>query len=292
MNNRKSKAVSLVTMMLLVLAVTAFATSAHAATNNGITCDLYLSIDYPGAIHWPVNGHLFYCGTNPSSQDSGTSTVWNAAQQATARLVNSQAIPFLRQAFTSTGVDIYVFDTLGDFNQYFGVTIGPPPGTSASDIAGLTARPGQIPGHPRPLTAIFQYAPAIRSSKNRLQLILQTTNHEVGHQMDRYYRYPSTTSANYLNAVKLDIAYVNNLTCLQVFGVLVSQACVPNLTNWQRIQRLWPWDSARPDEFFANVFAADSPGGAVNADLAVIIHNDFTNTVNYESGLRTGTGKP
>jgi hypothetical protein len=289
MKSRKGQVVSLLTGMLLVLAVTAFAPSARATT---ITCGLFDSMDEPGAIHWPVNGHLYYCGNNYSNDASCVSVVWNAAQGSTQRVVGAQVVPFLRQVFTNTRVDIYVFDTLSDFNQYFGVNIAPSPGASTSDIVGFTARPGQIAGHPAPLTAIFQHAPAINSSSLRLLMIAETTNHQLGHQMDRYYGYPSTRSANYFNALNLDIASVNKLTCLEVFGSLAGNACVPGLTNWQRMQRLWPSDAARADEFFANVFAADSPSGALNPILGAIIRNDFTNTVNYERGLRTGTGKP
>jgi hypothetical protein len=57
------------------------------------------------------------------------------------------------------------------------------------------------------------------------------------------------------------------------------------------MRSLWPYDTSA-SEFFANVFAADSPSGAVNEPLAVIIYNDFSHTVEYERGLRTGVGKP
>jgi hypothetical protein len=55
------------------------------------------------------------------------------------------------------------------------------------------------------------------------------------------------------------------------------------------MQKLWPYDTSA-SEFCANVFAAESAGGAFNAELGSIIRNDFLNTVNYENGLRTGTG--
>jgi hypothetical protein len=57
------------------------------------------------------------------------------------------------------------------------------------------------------------------------------------------------------------------------------------------MRSLWPYDTSA-DEFFANVFAADSPNDAVNEPLGAIIGNDFSHTVQYERGLRTGTGKP
>jgi hypothetical protein len=99
-----------------------------------------------------------------------------------------------------------------------------------------------------------------------------------------------------LNAVSLDKTYVNKLICLEVFGRLsglgvpIQQVCSENKTNWERMESLWPSDMT-PDEFFANAFAADSPGGAINAALGTIIDNDFLNTINYLRGLRSGTGK-
>jgi len=119
----------------------------------------------------------------------------------------------------------------------------------------------------------------------------------MGHEMDRYYKYPSTHSGNYLNAVNLDIAYLNTLTCLNVFGgsgltaSTIQHVCSLSMTNWKRMQYLWPYDTTA-DEFFANVFAAQSPGGSVNEPLGVIIYNRFLYTLSYERGLRTGTGKP
>jgi hypothetical protein len=200
--------------------------------------------------------------------------------------------------------EVYVFNTVGDFEQYFAYPLTPLPFASTADIAGFTAKPGQVPSHPGPLTAIFQHSPAINSDPKRLLLIAQTTDHELGHEMDRYYLYPSgalapkiSASQNYLKAVQLDIAYVNQLTCLQVFGgsglssSVIKSVCSSNSTNWTRMRSLWPYDTSA-SEFFANVFAADSPSGGVNEPLVVIIHNDFSHTVEYERGLRTGTGKP
>jgi len=282
---------SRITLMQLILTVVFFASNARATTQNGVTCNLFVPIAN-GAINWPVNGNLYYCGNNSSSDSAGVSEVWNGGQGATQQVASGQVVPFLRQAFTNTKVQLYVFDTIQDFNTYFGTSFSSPAGT---DAPGFTAKPGQIPGHPGPISAIFQYDPSINNS-SRLTEIVQTTNHELGHEMDRYYDYPSgaeaptiTASANYLKAVQLDIAYVNKLTCLEVFGALEGQACVPGLTNWQRMQKLWPYDTTA-SEFFANVFAASSPGGAIKPYLGSIILNDFLNTVNYEHGLRTGTG--
>lgn len=116
-----------------------------------------------------------------------------------------------------------------DFNTYFNTSYTPDPGT---DAPGFTAKPGQIPGHPGPISAIFQYDPSINNS-TRLTEIVQATNHELGHEMDRYYNYPSGAEApaiiasqSYLNAVNLDIINVNKLTCLEVFGALAGQASV------------------------------------------------------------------
>jgi hypothetical protein len=280
-----------ITLMQLALAIVFLSPNAHAITQNGVTCNLFFSI-VNGAINWPINGYLYYCGNNSSSDAAGVSEVWNGAGGATQQVATGQTIPFLRQAFTNTQVQLYVFDTVQDFNAYFNVSITPPPGT---DAAGFTAKRGQVPGHPGPFSAIFQYAPSINNS-SRLLDIVQTTNHELGHEMDRYYNYPSgalapatVASPNYLKAVNLDIVYVNKLTCLEVFGALEGQACVTGLTNWQRMQKLWPYDTSAA-EFFANVFAAESAGGALNAQLGSIILNDFVNTMNYEHGLRTGTG--
>ena len=278
-----------ITLVQLVLAIVFLSPNAHATTQNGVPCNLFLSIAN-GATNWPINGYLYYCGSNSSSDSAGVSEVWNGAEGATQQVANSQTISFLRQAFTNTQVQLYVFDTIQDFNAYFNVSITAPAGT---DAAGFTAKPGQVPSHPGPFSAIFQYAPSINNS-TRLTKIVQTTNHELGHEMDRYYNYPSgalapatAASPNYISAVNKDIVNVNKLTCLEVFGSLAGQACVSGLTNWQRIQKYWPYDTTA-SEFFANVFAAGSPGGAVNEALGSIILNDFVNTVNYEHGLRTG----
>ena len=298
------KKFSMMILMLGSIVGGLFTSATYATTRNGVTCGLFDSIDEPGAIHWPVNGNLYYCGDTPTSDAAGVSVVWNAAQGATQRVVGSQVVPFLRQTFTATGVEVYVFNTVGDFQKYFGYTFTPPPLASIADIAGFTAKPGQVLSHPGPFTAIFQHSPSINSDPKRLLLIAQTTNHEMGHEMDRAYLYPSgalaprvSASQNYLNAVNLDITHVNQLTCLQVFGgtglsaSVINSVCSTNSTNWTRMRSLWPYDTTA-DEFFANVFAADSPGGAVNEPLATIIGNDFTHTVEYERGLRTGAGKP
>jgi hypothetical protein len=298
------KKFSMMILMLGSIVGGLFTSATYATTRNGVTCGLFDSVDEPGAIHWPVNGNLYYCGDTPTSNAAGVSVVWNAAQGATQRVVGSQVVPFLRQTFTATGVEVYVFNTVGDFQKYFGYTFTPPPLASIADIAGFTAKPGQVLSHPGPFTAIFQHSPSINSDPKRLLLIAQTTNHEMGHEMDRAYLYPSgalaprvSASQNYLNAVNLDITHVNQLTCLQVFGgtglssSVINSVCSTNSTNWTRMRGLWPYDTTA-DEFFANVFAADSPGGAVNEPLATIIGNDFTHTVEYERGLRTGTGKP
>jgi hypothetical protein len=290
----KSKNLSLLAAMLLFLTGGLFTPPGHAETNNGVTCGLFDGIDEPGAIHWPVNGNLYYCGDTPAPDAAGVSVVWNAAQGSTGQMVGKQVVPFLRQVFTKTGVQVYVFGTINDFNKYFGTSITPPPGT---DAAGLTTKPGQLPNHAGPVTAIFQHAPSINTSPERLLIIAQTTNHEMGHEMDRYYKYPSTHSANYLTAVNLDIANLNNQTCLGVFGgtglsaSVIQQVCSLNLTNWKRMQYLWRFDT-QADEFFANVFAAESPGGVVNEPLGAIIVNHFMYTISYENGLRTGTGTP
>jgi hypothetical protein len=294
--------IMILTLGLMVCALSSSA--AYATTRNGVTCVLFDSIDEPGAIHWPVNGNLYYCGNTPTSDAAGVSIVWNYAQGATQRVVGSQAIPFLRQAFTATGVEVYVFNTVGDFQKYFAYTFTPPPLASIADIAGFTAKPGQVASHPGPFTSIFQHSPSINSDPKRLLLIGQTTNHEMGHEMDRAYLYPSgalapkvSASQNYLNAVNLDIVHVNQLTCLEIFGgtglssSVINSVCSSNSTNWMRMRSLWPYDTTA-DEFFANVFAADSPGGVVNESLGAIIVNDFSHTVQYERGLRTGTGKP
>lgn len=287
----KNRHVFLMTLMQLALAVTFFANPTYATTKNGVTCNLFISVQN-GAINWPVNGNLYYCGNNFSSDSAGVSVAWQAAQGATQRVVGAQVVPFLRQVFTNTHVELYVFGTAADFEKYFDYTFTPPAGATVDDIAGLTAKRDQVPSHPDPFSAIFQYSPAISGpSDNRLLLIAQTTNHEMGFEMDDYYGNPSTHSENYANALVKDIQYVNKLTCLEVFGVLVGEACVPNLSNWQRMVKLWPFDTL-VNEFFANAFAADSPNGVANAPLGTIIHNDFLNTVDYLRGLRTGTGKP
>jgi len=285
---------SVLAVLLMSLVGGLFTSAARAETNNGVTCGLFDGIDEPGAIHWPVNGNLYYCGDTFAPDAAGVSVVWNASQVATGQVVGKQVIPFLRQVFTNTGVEVYVFGTIADFNKYFGTNTTPPAGT---DAAGLTTKPGQLPHHSGPVTAIFQHAPSINTSPSRLLILAQTTNHEMGHQMDRYYNYPSTHSANYLNAVNLDIAYLNKQTCLGVFGgsglttAQLQHVCSLSLTNWKRMQYLWPYDTTA-DEFFANVFAAQSPAGSVNESLGVIINNHFTYTISYEHGLRTGTGKP
>jgi hypothetical protein len=88
-------------LMLVLIAGGLFTSAAYATTRNGVTCGLFDSID-AGAIHWPVNGNLYYCGDTPSSDAAGVSVVWNAAQGATQRVVGTctQVIPFLRQVFT------------------------------------------------------------------------------------------------------------------------------------------------------------------------------------------------
>lgn len=285
---------SLMILMLLFVMLGVVAQPAIAETSNGVTCGLFDGIDEPGAINWPVNGNLYYCGDTPGPDSSGVSEVWNGAQGATGLVSGNQAIPFLRQVFTKTGVEVYVFGTIADFNKYFDTNITPPPGM---DAAGLTTKPGQLPHHTGPVTAIFQHAPSINTNPSRLLIILQTTNHEMGHEMDRYYKYPSTHSQNYLTAVNLDIANLNQMSCLGVFsgsglpGPTVQQVCSTPSTNWKRMRSLWPYDTSA-DEFFANAFAAQSPGGSVNEPLGVIIHNFFLYTVSYEQGLRTGTGTP
>jgi hypothetical protein len=285
---------SIFAVLLLFFTGSLFPSPAQAETNNGVTCGLFDGIDEPGAIHWPVNGNLYYCGDTPQPDAAGVSVVWNAAQGSTDQMVGKQVVPFLKQVFTNTDVEVYVFGTIADFNKYFDTNITPPPGT---DAAGLTTKPGQLPHHAGPVTAIFQHAPSINTSPSRLLILAQTTNHEMGHEMARYYKYPSTGSANYLNAVKLDIAYLNQQTCLGVFagsGLTTAQlqhVCSLNMANWKRMQYLWPYDTSA-DEFFANVFAATSPGGSVNESLGVIINNHFMYTISYEHGLRTGTGKP
>ena len=95
-------------------------------------------------------------------------------------------------------------------------------------------------------SVIFQYSPATSGPHdNRLLLIAQTTNHEMGFEMDDYYGNPSTDSENYRNALVRDIEYVNNLTCLEVFGSLVGEACLPNLSNWKRMVKLWAGGETR-----------------------------------------------
>jgi len=290
----KRQNLSVFAVLLMSLVGSLFTSPARAETNNGVTCGLFDGIDEPGAINWPVNGNLYYCGDTPQPDAAGVSEVWNGAQGATGQVAGSQSVPFLRQVFTKTGVEVYVFGTIADFNKYFGTNLTPPPGT---DAAGLTTKPGQLPNHSKPVTAIFQHAASINTNPSRLLIILQTTNHEMGHEMDRYYKYPSTHSANYLTAVNYDIAAINQMTCLGVFSGIglpastVQQVCSLNKTNWKRMQSLWPYDTSA-DEFFANVFAAQSPGGSVNEALGVIIHNFFLYTISYEQGLRTNTGTP
>jgi hypothetical protein len=286
--------VSPIVLMLLLVTCGVITRPAMAETNNGVTCGLFDGIDETGAINWPVNGNLYYCGDTPGPDAAGVSEAWNGAQGATNQVAGSQSVPFLRQVFTKTGVEIYVFGTIADFNKYFDTNITPPPGF---DAAGLTTKPGQLPHHAGPVTAIFQHAPSINTNPSRLLIILQTTNHEMGHEMDRYYKYPSTHSQNYLTAVNLDIANLNQMSCLGVFSgtglpaSTIQKVCSVNTTNWKRMQSLWPYDTSA-DEFFANVFAAESPGGPVNEALGVIIFNHFPYTVSYEQGLRTGTIKP
>lgn len=297
------KSRTIFTLLPLLLAIISFIPVAHATTHNGVTCKLFVSVAN-GAINWPINGNLYYCGDTPTADAAGVSEVWNAAGQATERTVGSQTVPYLRKAFTDTGVELFVFDTIQDFDKYFDYTLTPPKGATLDDIAGFTARPGEIPNHPGPFSAIFQYSPAIVNSPQRLLLIVQTTNHELGHEMDRFYLYPSgasepsiKASQNWLTAVNLDIDFINNMPCIDVFGGLSGlgvnwqKVCSQGSTNWGRMRSLWPFDTS-PAEFFANVFAAYSPGGAVNEALGAIIYNDFLHTIEYEVELETGTGKP
>jgi hypothetical protein len=134
--------------MILTLGLIAgglFTSAASATTRNGVTCGLFDSINEPGAIHWPVNGNLYYCGNTPSSDAAGVSVVWNNAQGATGRIVGSQVVPYLRQAFTATGVEVYVFNTVGDFERYFAYTFTPPPLQISRDLRPSLGRLPAIP---------------------------------------------------------------------------------------------------------------------------------------------------
>jgi hypothetical protein len=66
------KKFSMMILMLVLIAGGLFTSAAYATTRNGVTCGLFDSIDEPGAIHWPVNGNLYYCGDTPSSDAAGS----------------------------------------------------------------------------------------------------------------------------------------------------------------------------------------------------------------------------
>lgn len=288
----------MLSLMPVVFAMVLFTQVAHAKTQNGITCNLFISVQN-GANNWPVNGKLFYCGDTPTADAAGVSEVWNAGQGATEDTAGDQTIPYLRKEFTATNVELYVFDTEEDFNRYFGVDF---PQCSGDDDTGCTVPSGGIPDHSGPLSAIYQYAPAIKNNPQRLLLVVQSTNHELGHQLDILYKFPSghdgvPASENYRQAVEQDMNYIDTLTCLDVFGGLsgtgvnVSKVCAWNIPNSESMVRLWKDQVSDPAEFFANVFAASSEGGAAIPALGAVIHNFFTHSIAYEYGLRTGTGQ-
>src|ERR1700759_563387 len=77
--------IMILTLGLMVCPLSSSA--AYAITENGVTCVLFDSMNDPGAIHWPVNGNLYYCGNTPSSDAAGVSVVWNYAEGATQRVV-------------------------------------------------------------------------------------------------------------------------------------------------------------------------------------------------------------
>jgi hypothetical protein len=120
-----------------------------------VTCNLFSSI-VNGAINWPINGYLYHCGNNSSSDSAGVSEVWNGAGGATQQVATGQNIPFLRQAFTNTHVQVYVFDTIQDFNTYFNVSITPPAGTDAVGLRRNPAKSPVIPGHAVPFFSMLR----------------------------------------------------------------------------------------------------------------------------------------
>jgi hypothetical protein len=279
MNRAIALALTAISLLVTNLSITAAAQSKPT---------LWPAEQETGAVHWPDSGAMYYAAMGKADEDPAAIIVRYQLIQATD--VSGEPVPQLRKLFTdqATGKSInhiYIFETLADFNKYFGTSFSPING----EAAGITPLPGQIPGHSDPITGIFKKDSTGRQF-DPLELG-RTVNHELGHQVDRIYTnplgYPPSQVDPYTEWLASDVQAFNKEK-LPWTGLPTD--CQARANNWQK---LTCWTSATTQrEFFAVEFTTLCSLGTNPPQPGAIIGNNFAKTRIYLEFLRTGKQPP